>query len=149
MKFIFIIIALAFLPSMSSVAPASSENCSGVSFYCSCETTCNDDLTADCYSGLTCSCACRGEDVKIARANPTMNSIQQENSEKAEAYFITLGYTELADGLKGLREDLIAKNFEVYHSEAAYVQAIFDTLSERERAAYDNWAAKTLDVLEE
>jgi hypothetical protein len=76
-----------------------------------------------------------------------MNADQQTNSGKAEKYFRDLNTTtttSIANGIKTLREAILAGDASRYHSTATAVEASFASLSASQKAAWEAWSAKNL-----
>ncbi len=145
MKFLFTLLTVFVFTSSSLVQTTTPNNdCTGQGLYCSCNTICDDDLEASCSFDITCSCSCRGEGVKTQHAKVTMTDTQRENSKEAEEYFRTQGLKDIADGLLELRGLIDSKDYEVYHSEAAYLRGLYTTLSQSEKDAYEDWVSTSL-----
>lgn len=145
MKFLFTLLTVFVFTSSSLVQiPITHNDCTGQGLYCSCNTMCDDDLEANCSFDLTCSCLCRGEGVKTQHSKVSMTDMQRENSEEAEEYFRTQGLSDIANGLKELRGLIEANDYDVYHSEAAYLRGLYTTLSQSEKDAYEDWVSTSI-----
>ena len=116
--------------------------CSG--WFCSAELLCTDAENCSCNCGVfQCKCSCR-KDLQSIGHNFTVSDIQILRLYEFETFLNSLSSSEsgnLASRIRSMRNNLNAKNYEAYFSDAVSAEESLPSINSSERNSINNWLA--------
>lgn len=118
--------------------------CECYGWFCSAELLCTDKEYCSCVCGVfQCKCSCR-KDLQSISHNFAVSGIQLQRLFEFENYLKSLGSSEsrnLSSFIGSMRNNLNAKNYDGYYSDAVKAEESLPSLNSNDRRSINDWLA--------